>query len=53
MSQVRTSDLEILETFKTAHHPIGITFDAQSREVWVSAYSGVIHVYAQVEPDLK
>ncbi len=51
MSQVRTSDFEILQTFKTAHHPIGITFDPQSREVWVSAYSGVIHVYAQVEPE--
>ena len=53
MSQVRTSDFEVLQTFKTAHHPIGITFDRASREVWVSAYSGVIHVYAQTESDLK
>ncbi len=52
MSQVRTSDFEILQTFKTAHHPIGITYDGASREVWVSAYSGVIHVYAQTELNL-
>lgn len=50
MSQVRTSDFEILQSFNTAHHPIGITFDTASREVWVSAYSGVIHVYAQTQP---
>lgn len=47
MTSVRTSDFEILQTFKTAHHPIGITFDIESREVWVSAYSGVIHVFAE------
>ena len=51
MSSVRASDFEILQTLKTAHHPIGITFDAESREVWVSAYSGVIHVYAQAEAE--
>ncbi len=51
MTTVRASDFEIVQTIKTAHHPIGITFDTESREVWVSAYSGVIHVYAQTERD--
>lgn len=47
MSKVRTADFEILQEFRTAHHPIGITYDSYRDEVWVSAYSGVIHVYAE------
>ncbi len=46
MSKVRTSDFEILQSFDTAHHPIGITYDSFNDEVWVSCYSGVIHVFA-------
>ncbi len=47
MSKVRTSDFEILQEFDTAHHPIGITYDSFNDEVWVSCYSGVIHVYRE------
>lgn len=47
MTKVRASDFEILQEFRTADKPIGITFDPFSDEVWVSAYSGVIHVYAE------
>ena len=50
MSKLRTSDFEILQSFDTSHHPIGITYDSFNDEVWVSAYSGVIHVYAEREP---
>ena len=50
MSKLRTSDFEILQSFNTSHHPIGITYDSFNDEVWVSAYSGVIHVYAETEP---
>ena len=50
MSKLRTSDFEILQSFNTSHHPIGITYDSFNDEVWVSAYSGVIHVYAKTEP---
>ena len=50
MSKLRTSDFEILQSFNTSHHPIGITYDSFNNEVWVSAYSGVIHVYAETEP---
>ena len=50
MSKLRTSDFEILQSFDTSHHPIGITYDSFNDEVWVSAYSGVIHVYAETEP---
>ena len=50
MTKVRTSDFSELQSFDTAKHPIGITYDSFSEEVWVSAYSGVIHVYAEREP---
>ena len=49
MSKVRTADFEILQELRTAHHPIGITYDPLTDEVWVAAYSGVIHVYSQTE----
>lgn len=50
MTKVRASDFAILQEFSTADKPIGITFDVLRDEVWVSAYSGVIHVYAEVVP---
>ncbi len=46
MTKVRSSDFEILQTVDTAQHPIGITYDSFNDEVWVSCYTGVIHVFA-------
>lgn len=50
MTKLRTSDFSEIQSFDTAARPIGITYDSLSDEVWVSAYSGVIHVYAETEP---
>ena len=50
MTKLRTSDFSEIQSFDTADRPIGITYDSFSDEVWVSAYSGVIHVYAETEP---
>ena len=50
MTKLRTSDFVELQSFETADKPIGITYDSFSDEVWVSAYSGVIHVYSEMEP---
>ena len=47
MSKIRTSDFTILQEFDTSPRPIGITYDAFKDEVWVSTYSGPIHVYAE------
>lgn len=47
MTKLRAGDLGILQTLDTAPRPIGITYDSFNDEVWVSAYSGVIHVYAE------
>ena len=49
-TKLRARDLSILQTLDTAPRPIGITYDSFNDEVWVSAYSGVIHVYAEQEP---
>lgn len=50
MSKIRTSDLTVLQELATAHRPIGISYDPLHNEVWVSTYSGVIHVFAETNP---
>ena len=45
MSKVRTDDMVELEEHPTRINPIGITYDAATREVWVSNYSGTIQVF--------
>ena len=47
MSKIRTRDLAIQQAFETTPKPIGITYDSFNNEVWVSTYSGTIHVYAE------
>ena len=49
MSKVRTRDPRILQEFGMTPRPIGITYDPFNNEVWVSTYSGTIHVYAESE----
>ena len=45
VSKVRTSDMAVLQTVRTNHHPIGITYDAGTRQVWVACYSGSLMVF--------
>jgi YVTN family beta-propeller protein len=45
MVKVRTSDMKVVQTSKTGHHPVGITYDAQLRRVWVANYSGTLSVF--------
>ncbi|MDE0121702.1 MAG: beta-propeller fold lactonase family protein [bacterium] len=47
MSKLRTRDLAILQELDTTPKPIGITYDPFNNEVWVSTYTGTIHVYAE------
>ena len=47
MSKIRTRDLTILQELDTTPKPIGITYDPFNDEVWVSTYTGTIHVYAE------
>jgi YVTN family beta-propeller protein len=45
LSKVRTRDMRVLQTVQTDTHPIGVTYDAATRQVWVACYSGSIVVF--------
>jgi hypothetical protein len=34
-----------VQNVPTGSHPIGITYDAKTREVWVACYSGTVEVF--------
>ncbi len=46
VSRVRTSDLTVLESTHVDHHPIGITYNAKTEEIWVCSYIGVINIFS-------
>ncbi len=50
MSKVATGDMTEVEEHPTGHHPIGITYDPATREVWVANYSGTIQVFTDTAP---
>jgi YVTN family beta-propeller protein len=45
VSKVRTSDFKVLQSLPTDTHPIGITYDPDTRQVWVVCYSGSILIF--------
>ncbi len=45
VSKVRTGDMSVIQTVGTNANPIGITYDAPTRTVWVACYSGSIMVF--------
>jgi YVTN family beta-propeller protein len=45
MSKVRTSDMKVIQVVNTNAAPIGITYDAPTKSVWVCCYSGSIMVF--------
>lgn len=45
VSRVRTKDMAVLESTHVDHHPIGITYNAKTREIWVCSYIGVINIF--------
>ena len=45
VTKLRTSDMKILQTIDACYHPIGITYDAPMRRVWVACYGGALLVY--------
>lgn len=46
VSKVRAADLTVLQTVATGTHPIGITYDRVTGDVWVAIYTGKILVLA-------
>jgi DNA-binding beta-propeller fold protein YncE len=41
-SKIRTLDMTVQQTVQTATNPIGITYDDETRQLWVSCYVGEI-----------
>ena len=47
MSHIRTGDMKVVDTVGTNALPIGITYDAPTRSVWVCCYTGSIMVFRE------
>jgi YVTN family beta-propeller protein len=45
VAKVATADMTVRQTVEVGHHPIGITLDEATRQVWVACYSGTIRVF--------
>ncbi|MEA5420649.1 peptidoglycan-binding protein [Spirulina sp. CCNP1310] len=46
MTKVRTATMDVMQTVSVNDKPIGITYDAERGEVWVSCYSGSIMIFS-------
>jgi YVTN family beta-propeller protein len=46
VTKLRTSDMSVLQTVPTGVHPVGITYDATTGDVWVAVYTGQLLVFA-------
>lgn len=45
VSKVRTADMAIVQTVYSGVHPVGVTYDAPTRQVWVANYAGTLRVF--------
>jgi YVTN family beta-propeller protein len=45
VSKVRTSDMSVLQELYSGVHPVGITYDSETRQVWVANYAGSLKVF--------
>jgi len=43
--KINTETMKVVETVKTGNHPIGISANWETSEVWVACYSGVIQIF--------
>lgn len=50
LSVVRTADMIEVAEYPTNLRPIGVTYDAPTRQVWVANYSGTIQIFSAVAP---
>ncbi len=48
--KVDTSSMRVLQTVRLGRHPIGVTYDAARRRVWVAGYTGAIWILADERP---
>jgi YVTN family beta-propeller protein len=45
MTKLRASDMSVLQTVPTGEHPIGVTYDPLTGNVWVAIYGGALMVF--------
>lgn len=45
VSKVRTADMAVLQTEPVGYHPVGVTYDPESQQVWVANYGGTLTVF--------
>jgi YVTN family beta-propeller protein len=50
VAKVATADMTVRQTVDVGHHPIGITWDDATRQLWVACYSGTIAVFQDGQP---
>jgi YVTN family beta-propeller protein len=50
VSKVTTADMAVVQTVEVGHHPIGITRDEATQQIWVACYSGTISVFQDGQP---
>jgi DNA-binding beta-propeller fold protein YncE len=46
-SKIRTDDFLVEQVVNTAHHPIGITYDSETRQLFVACYDGRILLFEE------
>jgi YVTN family beta-propeller protein len=46
VTKLRAADMGVLQTVATGVHPVGVTYDPKTGNVWVAVYSGQILVFA-------
>ncbi len=46
VTKLRAADMAVMQTVPTGVHPIGVTYDRTTGNVWVAVYSGQILVFA-------
>ncbi len=47
-SKILTDTMAVVQVVPTSFHPIGITYDDEARQLWVSCYVGRIHVFDNI-----
>ena len=50
VSKVATAGMKVLQTVSVCHHPIGVTRDEATQQLWVACYSGTIVVFDERRP---
>ena len=43
--------MTVVKTVPTNYHPIGVTHDGPTNQVWVACYGGTIMVFQDGEPE--